>query len=186
MCSVANFMVLNRFWLDMRVVLLLSTARSSKSALLPPDGTKSKSSPPGPPSSSCGTSRSKTLIGSPVQTRQNPFRHSTICVGFIFSYDINADTSRRLHGLRKNAPMVIPQAPFAGGICFFFGICAKRRSLSRLRGFGTTLAPLFPQTVQPLTYGFWEWCANACARPCISGTFSQPAGNLNWQLTNTA
>jgi hypothetical protein len=49
--------------------------------------------------------------------------------------------------LAKNTQIVIPQAPFAGGICFFLGICAKRRSLSRSRGIGMTPVPLFPQTV---------------------------------------
>ena len=36
----------------------------------------------------------------------------------------------RIHDLRNTAQIVIPQAPFAGGICFFLNICAKSRSLA--------------------------------------------------------
>src|SRR5271154_7625866 len=56
---------------------------------------------------------------------------------------------QRLSSLPKNAQIVSPQAPFAGGICFFLNICAKSRSLAAL---GRTPAPLFPQTVKP--FGF--------------------------------
>ena len=51
-----------------------------------------------------------------------------IFAGHSFSHDINAVKSPRLHSLRKNAQLVIPQAPFAGGICFFLNNCAKSRS----------------------------------------------------------
>jgi len=42
--------------------------------------------------------------------------------------------------LRKNAPIVIPQAVFAEGVCFLLGIRAKSRSLSRRCGIGMPLA----------------------------------------------
>jgi hypothetical protein len=53
----------------------------------------------------------------------------------------------RIHDLRKTAQIGIPQAPFAGGICFFLNICAKCRSGVPS---GLTPASVFPQTVQPL------------------------------------
>jgi hypothetical protein len=40
---------------------------------------------------------------------------------------------QRLKSLRQSAQIVIPQAPFAGGICFFLNICTKSRSFSASR-----------------------------------------------------
>ena len=64
----------------------------------------------------------------------------------------NRVRSEWLYSLRKNAQIVIPQAAFARGICFFFNTRARSRFLSRLRGIGITPAPLFPQTVQLLKF----------------------------------
>jgi hypothetical protein len=55
----------------------------------------------------------------------------------------------RLFSLRKNAQIAIPQAPFAGGICFFLNIFAKSRSLASLR---MTATALFPRTLLPLRH----------------------------------
>jgi len=45
-------------------------------------------------------------------------------------HDIIRAKFERLYSLQKNAQIVIPQAPFAGGICFFLNIYEKSRSLT--------------------------------------------------------
>ena len=56
---------------------------------------------------------------------------------------------QRLTRLRKNAQMVILQAPVAGGICIFLSIFAKSRSLAAL---GMTPARLFSANCKAATH----------------------------------
>jgi len=72
-----------------------------------------------------------------MRTRQSLYRVAlvhpeSLHVAESKGHDINRAESERLNRLRKNARIVIPQAPSAGGICFFPNIFAKGRSLAAL------------------------------------------------------